>query len=164
MQTQTAAAARRIAETHREQLLRLAAQGERNGVTILVDPRTGQHVATSASDPTRCYHVSAAGCTCKGFAHWGRCQHHSLLLAELGAVADADGAGEPPAAVDCGSCRGRGWEYAESDGYSPPWQVACHVCSGLGFEVPGDDHHADDGRHSAPYDLGRALVAVRPAA
>ncbi len=50
---------------------------------------TGQHVATSASDPTRCYHVDAErGCTCKGYGAWGRCQHHSLLLAELGRLGE----------------------------------------------------------------------------
>ena len=83
---------RRISTQRAEDLRRLADRGERNGVRILVDPRTGQHVATSASDPTRCYHVSAGGgCTCKGYGTWGRCQHHSLLLSELGQIPDEGG-------------------------------------------------------------------------
>ena len=80
--------ARRIANQHAEDLRRLADQGERNNVRILVDAKTGEHVATSASDPTRCYHVSVTGCTCKGWAYWRRCQHHSLLLSELGLIPD----------------------------------------------------------------------------
>jgi len=83
---------RRIADQRGEDVRRLADQGERNNVRILVDAKTGEHVATSASDPTRCYHVSVAGgCTCRGFTYWGRCQHHSLLLSELGLI---QGAGE----------------------------------------------------------------------
>ena len=82
---------RRIATQRAEDWARLAGQGERNGVRILVDHRSGQHVATSASDPTRCYHVDAErGCTCKGWAVWNRCQHHSLLLAQLGWLPDLD--------------------------------------------------------------------------
>lgn len=73
----------------REALVRLAAQAEREGVRIFVDHLTGQHVATNASDATRCYHVTPAGCTCTGYTFWGRCKHYSLLLAELGRIADA---------------------------------------------------------------------------
>ncbi len=78
--------ARQTAEDHQ----RRANQAEREGVRILVDARTGQHVATSASDASRCYHVTPTGCTCRGFVFRGRCQHHSLLLAELGRIPDPD--------------------------------------------------------------------------
>ncbi|MDP9472778.1 MAG: hypothetical protein M3Q71_19295, partial [Chloroflexota bacterium] len=79
------ATTRRIGTQRVEDLHRLAAQGERKGVRILVDHRTGQHVATSASDPTICYHLDVErGCTCPGYAAWQRCQHHSLLLSQLG--------------------------------------------------------------------------------
>ncbi|MDP9358507.1 MAG: hypothetical protein M3R02_25120, partial [Chloroflexota bacterium] len=72
----TTAVTRRVSTQRAEDLHRLANQGERKGVKILVDPRTGQHVATSASDPTRCYHVDVErGCTCPGYAAWQRCQH-----------------------------------------------------------------------------------------
>ncbi len=79
----------RIARTAIENRERLAAKAEREGVRILVDHCTGQHVATSTSDGSRCYHVTPAGCTCRGFASWGRCKHHSLLLAELGCIDEA---------------------------------------------------------------------------
>jgi len=77
----------RIEAQRREDLDRLARQAERAGVRILVDRRRGQHVATSASDPAVCYLVDAdAGCSCLGFTYAGKCQHHSLLLAELGLI------------------------------------------------------------------------------
>lgn len=80
----TTSVARRIVTQRTEDLARLCCKAEQEGIRILVDHRTGQHVATSASDPTRCYHVDGDGCTCRGFAHWGRCKHHSLLLAHPG--------------------------------------------------------------------------------
>lgn len=79
----------RIARTAAEDHQRRAAQSEREGVRILVDGRTGQHVATSASDASRCYHVTPDGCTCRGFVFRNRCKHHTLLLAELGRIEDA---------------------------------------------------------------------------
>ncbi len=109
------ATSHRIVTQRAEDLHRLADKGEKAGVRILVDHRTGQHVATSASDPTRCYHVDAErGCTCKGYGAWGRCQHHSLLLAELGRLPEVDlvvtdvvTLEEQPA--PCRACRGAGW-------------------------------------------------------
>lgn len=83
--TTIARIARQTAEDHQ----RRAVQAERKGVRILADHRTGQHVATSASDASRCYHVAPDGCTCKGWAFLGRCKHHSLLMAELGRIPDA---------------------------------------------------------------------------
>ncbi|MDP9469548.1 MAG: hypothetical protein M3Q71_02630, partial [Chloroflexota bacterium] len=111
MQTQTTIT-RRIAQTTAEDLHRLAGQAEAKGVRILVDHRTGAHVATSASDASRCYQVDAVrGCTCKGYVVWGRCQHHSLLLAELGRLPEVDPVvtgvvivAEQPA--PCRACRG----------------------------------------------------------
>lgn len=78
--------ARQAAEDHH----RRADQAEREGVRIMVDARTGQHVTTTASDASRCYHVSTEGCTCKGWEFWGRCRHHSLLLAELVRIPDPE--------------------------------------------------------------------------
>jgi len=68
--------ARQTAEDHH----RRAAQAERKGVRIFLDHHTGQHVATSASNPAGCYHVSIEGCTCRGFVFRGRCKHHSLRI------------------------------------------------------------------------------------
>ena len=95
-----AAEARAQAHTA-EDLRRLADQAERNGIRILLDRASGQHVATSATDPTACYLVSAPrGCPCVGFGHWGRCQHVALLLSELGLTPDAPGAERPEEDVD----------------------------------------------------------------
>ena len=78
----------RVQDQRAEDLRRLADQGERNGVRLLAT-RDGTHVATSATDPTRAYVVTPAGCQCKGHGFWGRCQHWALLLSELGLIPDA---------------------------------------------------------------------------
>ncbi|HEV2107656.1 MAG TPA: hypothetical protein VGR16_05290 [Thermomicrobiales bacterium] len=123
---------RRIVRHRVEDLTRLADQGERKGVRILLSP-AGQHIATSASDPTRCYRVDLNGCECKGFAFWGRCQHHSLFLAELGRL---DPEPTPPAAaltVQCESCSGRGYRRWSIGGGLSDWEVApCRACGSTG--------------------------------
>jgi len=78
----------RVRDQRAEDVRRLADQGARNNVHILVT-RDGSHIATSASDPTRAYVVTPAGCQRKGWAFWGRCQHWALLLSELGLIPDA---------------------------------------------------------------------------
>ncbi len=128
-QTQT-----RIGRQRTEDLRRLALKAERSGVRILVDHRTGAHVATSASDPSRCYHVDAErGCSCRGWMAWQRCSHHSLLLAQLGMLPDVT-----PAFVTCPVCQGSGRD-PECSGH----QVAggtvscpCYRCAGHGTIVP----------------------------
>ncbi len=128
-QTQT-----RIVTQKAEDLHRLADQAERKGVRLLVDERTGQHVATSASDPTRCYHVDAErGCTCKGYGTWGRCQHHALLLAELGRIPDPE-----PVVIavviepaPCRSCRGEGFVRAYVGGGLSDWVTVPCSCRDL---------------------------------
>ncbi len=90
---------RHITRQNAEDLHRLAAQAERAGVRILIDHSTGAHIATSATDATACYTVSVdGGCTCRGYTYWSRCQHHSLLLAQLGLLPDQD----PPPAMGHG--------------------------------------------------------------
>ncbi len=128
---------RRVSAQKTEDLLRLADKGEKAGVRILVDPRTGQHVATSASDPTTCYHVDAErGCTCKGYAVWGRCQHHSLLLAELGRIPDPAPVVTEVVILDehpapCRACRGEGWVKAFTGDGLADWVAApCTSCTG----------------------------------
>ncbi len=70
-----------------EDLLRLADQGEWNGIRILVEPISGQHFATSATSPIL-YRVSGAGCSCRGYQTWQRCQHFGLFLSEMGWIPD----------------------------------------------------------------------------
>ncbi|MDP9353911.1 MAG: hypothetical protein M3R02_01255 [Chloroflexota bacterium] len=121
------ATSRRIGTQCVEDLHRLASQGEKKGVRILVDPRTGQHVATSASDLTRCYHVDVErGCTCKGYGTWQRCQHYALLLAELGRIPDPDLVVTEVVVLDeqpapCRSCRGAGYVRAYVGGGLSDW-------------------------------------------
>jgi hypothetical protein len=91
----------KIAHQHADDMRRLATQAERSGVRILLERTSGQHVATSATDPTAFYAVSVkGGCSCRGYQYWGRCQHHSLLLAQLGLIPDQDP--PPPAALGNG--------------------------------------------------------------
>jgi len=101
-------------------LWRLADQGRANGVTILSECASGERFATSATAPATVYRLSERGCTCQGFTYAGRCQHHALLLAELGWLPDVAGddpapepptpaapAALPPGRVVCPGC-GRG--------------------------------------------------------
>src|SRR5215218_4740429 len=97
MQTQQQASTRRVRPTTPANLWRLAEQGEQNGVRILTECVSGERFATSASEPGTVYRLTAHGCSCKGFAYHGRCQHHSLLLAQLGWLPDVDPEPEPPA-------------------------------------------------------------------
>ena len=97
MQTQQQASTRRVRPTTPANLWRLAEQGEQNGVRILTECVSGERFATSASEPGTVYRLTARSCTCKGFAYHGRCQHHSLLLAQLGWLPDVDPEPEPPA-------------------------------------------------------------------
>lgn len=64
--TTIARIARQTAEDHQ----RRAAQAEREGVRILVDYRTVQHVATSASDTSRCYHVPRTAAPARAGHSW----------------------------------------------------------------------------------------------
>ncbi len=127
----------RVGTQKAEDLHRLCRQAEQRGVRILVDHRTGQHVATSASDPTRCYHVDAErGCTCKGYGAWGRCQHHSLLLSELGLIPDVDLIVADVVILDeapapCRSCRGTGFVRMTTGPALSDWEMApCTKCPG----------------------------------
>jgi len=84
----TTATEARIAIQRIEDITRLADQAARNGVRILAT-RDGAHYATDDTDPTRLHVVTPDGCDCNRFRWFGRCQHHALLLAELGLIEDA---------------------------------------------------------------------------
>ncbi len=123
------ATSRRIATQCVEDLHRLADQGERKGIRILLTA-DGEHFATSASNPTSLHRVSEQGCDCKGFACWGRCSHHSLLLSQLGLIPDPTPVvevvilDEQPA--PCRSCRGSGTTRAYFGGRLSDWiEVPC---------------------------------------
>ncbi len=122
VQTSTA---RRISTQRMEDLLRLAAQGERKGIKILLT-EDGAHFATSASDKTRLHRVSPADCDCRGYQAWHRCMHHSLLLSQLGLIPDPEPAVTEVVVLDeqpasCRSCKGEGFVRAYFGGRLSDW-------------------------------------------
>nr|MDP9473776.1 hypothetical protein [Chloroflexota bacterium] len=119
------ATTRRIAQTTAEDLHRLANQAESRGIRILLTA-DGEHFATSTSNPTMLHRVSPQGCDCKGFTYWGRCSHHSLLLAELGRLPDPEPVVTDVVVLDeqpapCRSCRGEGSVRAYIGGGLSDW-------------------------------------------
>ncbi|MDP9470212.1 MAG: hypothetical protein M3Q71_06025 [Chloroflexota bacterium] len=127
------ATTRRIVQTTVEDLLRLADQGERRGVRILLTS-DGQHFATSATNPTLVHRVDERGCDCRGYFYWGRCTHHALLLSQLGALPDI----EPvvtdvviaEAAAPCRECRGSGYVRVATGSRLSDWMMTpCFTCT-----------------------------------
>ncbi len=115
-----------------EDLRRLADQGEQRGIRILVTA-DGEHFATSCSNPTTLHRVSRQGCDCKGFAYWGRCSHHSLLLSELGLIPDPDPVVTDVVILDeqpapCRACRGEGFTRAYIGGRLSDWVAVACTC------------------------------------
>ncbi len=119
------ATTRRIGTQRAEDLHRLADQGERKGIRILLTA-DGEHFATSTSNPTTLHRVSEHGCDCKGFACWGRCSHHSLLLSQLGLIPDPEPVVAEVVILDerpasCRSCKGEGFVRAYVGGGLADW-------------------------------------------
>ncbi len=130
-------------------LWRLADQGRRNGVRILTECVSGERFATSVSEPGTLYRLTAYSCTCPGFTHTGRCQHHSLLLADLGWLPEPDTDLEPaapaapavpvaPRAIAdkelCPECEGVGCTDFDEDDAGTWWPARpCAVCGGDGL-------------------------------
>ncbi len=123
---------RRIVTEKAEDLHRLADQGERKGVKILLTA-DGEHLATSTSNPTMLHRVSEQGCDCKGFAAWGRCSHHSLLLSQLGLLPDP----EPVVTAvviepaPCRLCRGEGFVRSYTGDKLSDWVAVPCGCRAL---------------------------------
>ncbi len=113
-------------------LWRLADQARTNGVRLFTEAATGARFATSATEPGTVYYVTGLSCTCRGFCYAGRCQHHSLLLAELGWLPDLEPV--PAAIVTCPPCGGRGIDPACA-GHSVAGMTVhcpCFACDGVG--------------------------------
>ncbi len=126
----------RVATQKAEDLLRLADQGERNGVRILVEPISGQHFATSATSPIL-YRVSAAGCSCRGYQTWQRCQHFGLFLSEMGWIPDVADAVVVEAPAPCRRCKGSGFVRMTTGPALSDWVMApCTACSGQPASSP----------------------------
>ncbi len=133
---------RRVNVQRSEDLARLADQAERRGVRILLTS-DGQHFATSASNPTTLHRVSRQGCDCRGFTYWGRCTHHSLLLAELGLIPDPEPVVSDVVILDeapapCRSCRDSGFVRMTTGPALSDWVTApCTACSRQPVPSPG---------------------------
>jgi|GEM_PF-3821589 len=122
---------------------RLADQAEQRGVRIVTERASGEVFATSSSDPTTIYKVTGFSCTCTGFFHYQRCQHHSLLLASLGWLPDLDPDPEPagPAALavvpepmdaPCPDCLGAGTVMRLGSRGGATFELTCDSCAGSG--------------------------------
>ncbi len=123
VQTQTR---RPVRPTTPADLWRLADQARTNGVRLLSEGLSGERFATSATDPSTVYRLTAYSCTCMGFCHTGRCQHHALLLAELGWLPDLEPV--PAAVATCPTCGGCGIDPA----------CAGHPVAGMTVHCPCD--------------------------
>ncbi|MDP9357337.1 MAG: hypothetical protein M3R02_19020 [Chloroflexota bacterium] len=129
MQTQTR---RPVRPTTPADLWRLADQARTNGVQLFTEAATGARFATSATEPGTVYYVTGMSCTCRGFTHHQRCQHHSLLLAELGWLPDP--APAPALVGSCSMCGGRGID-PDCAGHPVAGMVVhcpCPRCQGTG--------------------------------
>ena len=93
----------RLVETHDQAVLRLAALAEERGIRIYVYPQTGEHYASSISTPGLLHRVTLWSCDCPGFCRYGRCSHHSALLAGLRIAVDLHAAflSDRGQAADC---------------------------------------------------------------
>ncbi|MDP9357365.1 MAG: hypothetical protein M3R02_19160, partial [Chloroflexota bacterium] len=80
------------------------------------------------------HRVSEHGCDCKGFAYWGRCSHHSLLLSQLGLIRDpvvAEVVVLDAQPAPCRSCRGAGVTRAYVGGGLSDWITIPCQCRDL---------------------------------
>ncbi len=155
---------------------RLAEEAERRGIRILVEPISGEHFATSSSRANVLYRLTGFSCTCKGFLHWQRCTHHSLLLAQLGWLPDPEPEPDPvppaPALAageeraPCSDCDGTGRVIAFYGPEDEQGEADCGWCGGAGEVEPGVRSRASDEPdpwEEAPYDHTHHPQPVRKA-
>ncbi len=142
---------------------RLAEEAERRGIRVLVEPISGEHFATSASKENILYRLTHYSCTCKGFLHWQRCTHHSLLLAQLGWLPDPEPDPAPPTPAlaageerePCPDCDGTGRVIAFFGPDDEQGEADCGPCGGVGEVEQGVRSRASDEPdpwQEAPYD------------
>lgn len=122
---------RRPGETIDEAIVRLAVVARERGITIIV--RDGRYFATSYTQPHKLHFVTLLSCDCRGFAHHGRCTHHSALLEALGQLPHIDRLPAGCVKVRCRHCHGAGRNLRVRA--RPEDQGACPACRGTGREV-----------------------------
>ncbi|MDP9357832.1 MAG: hypothetical protein M3R02_21600 [Chloroflexota bacterium] len=155
---------------------RLAEEAEKRGITILVEPISGEHFATSGSKVNTLYRLTHYSCTCKGFMVWQRCSHHSLLLAQLGWLPDPEPEPDPdpsltspalpaPGLVPCPECDATGQVVAFFGPEDELGETDCGLCGGAGEVEPEriGEPEGDTALHDAPYDHGHHPTPVRKA-
>jgi len=133
-------------------LWRLADEAVKRRISILVEPISGDHFATSASSDTLLHRVTAYSCSCRGFTRWGRCTHHALLLASKGWLTEPDPQPDPepsaPAAVPqtkprvtvtCLDCLGTGIDDRLGTHSVAVALLVCNACGGTGTVEVADD-------------------------
>ncbi len=130
--------AQRQPETRDAALVRLAAEARRREIHILVEPISGEHFATSSSDPSQLYRLTHYSCSCRGFAHHQRCTHYALLLDCLGWLPESPTPSPAlvvlrVAEVRCHCCGGDGWRYGENE-FGRRDRITCWICGGSGVE------------------------------
>lgn len=106
-----------------------------DALDVLIEPVSGEVFVESATQPGVLYRVSRERCTCLAGQHGLACKHRAALLAQLGELSlpETNEVSLTPAAVDCPTCFGKGFTYAETaGGQGWPDQVACHRCGGTG--------------------------------
>ncbi|MDP9472159.1 MAG: hypothetical protein M3Q71_16075 [Chloroflexota bacterium] len=152
---------------------RLAEEAERRGIRILIEPISGEHFATSSTQENALYRLTHYSCTCKGFLHWQRCTHHSLLLAQLGWLPDPEPDPDPspasptlpsPELVPCPDCDGTGRVVAYFGPDDEQGEIDCRACGGAG-EIEPDrivELDGDSSAHDAPYDHGSYRPSATP--
>ncbi len=158
---------------------RLAAEAEQRGIKILIEPISGEHFATSASKEQILYRLTHYSCSCKGFMHWQRCTHHSLLLSHLGWLPDLNPEPEPdpdpdpspaspalpaPELVPCPECDATGRVIAFYGVEDDPGETYCGLCGGAG-EIESDrivEPEGDTSAHDAPFDHGSVPSPATP--
>jgi hypothetical protein len=89
-----AAAIRRNHRFQAEAMHRLVKIAESGGVRIVITRKTERHIAIELRSPWA-YEVSRQGCECARFGIFGRCEHHALLLTEMGEIEDPKDIGWP---------------------------------------------------------------------
>ena len=122
--------AERVSRQHVETLRRLASKAEQSGSRILRVANTERHVASSATHPV-VYEVSVeGGCSCRGYTVWRRCGHHSLLLAELGLIADVEDVVVDDYPADRCRCGGQGYVRVTTGPALADWLAIPCSCQG----------------------------------
>lgn len=88
------AAIRRHHRFQAEHMQRLVKAAESAGIRIVITRKTERQIAIDPLSPWA-YEVSREGCTCARYGIRGNCEHHALLMAELGLLDNPEAIGWP---------------------------------------------------------------------